>query len=202
MLKVSGEALSGSSGFGIDPEVVQTIAREVAEASLAGVQVAVVVGGGLIGIELAEMLHSRGIHVSFLVREASYWGNVLPAEESQMVSRLIEEEGFDLRLSTELAEIVDDGNGRVGAVVTNTGDRIDCELVGLTAGVSPNIDLAKDAGVPTGRGILVDWSLRSEVPGVFAAGDLTDHKYRQAVTSAGMGCMAALEAERWLAEQE
>ena len=46
MLKVSGEALSGTSGFGIDPEVVQTIAREVAEASLAGVQVAVVVGGG------------------------------------------------------------------------------------------------------------------------------------------------------------
>ena len=45
MLKVSGEALSGTSGFGIDPEVVQTIAREVAEASLAGVQVAVVVGG-------------------------------------------------------------------------------------------------------------------------------------------------------------
>lgn len=135
---------------------------------------AVVVGGGLIGIELAEMLHSRGIHVSFLVREASYWGNVLPAEESQMVSRLIEEEGFDLRLSTELAEIVDDGNGRVGAVVTNTGDRIDCELVGLTAGVSPNIDLAKDAGVPTGRGILVDWSLRSEVPGVFAAGDCAE----------------------------
>ena len=52
---MSGEALSGSSGFGIDPEVVQTIAREVAEASLAGVQVAVVVGGGM----LARALYDR-----------------------------------------------------------------------------------------------------------------------------------------------
>ena len=112
---------------------------------------AVIVGGGLIGIELAEMLHSRNIHVTFLVREASYWNNILPAEESAMINRVIREQGIDLRLETELAEIVDDGAGRVGAVTTKTGDRLDCQLVGLTAGVGPNLDLVKTTDIPVGR---------------------------------------------------
>lgn len=135
---------------------------------------AVIVGGGLIGIELAEMLHSRGVHVTMLVREASYWKNVLPAEESAMVNRLIREQGIGLELETELKEIVDDGTGRVAGVITSRGTRLDCQLVGLTAGVSPNISLARGAGIPVGRGVLVDFSLRSEVPGVFAAGDCAE----------------------------
>ena len=135
---------------------------------------AVIVGGGLIGIELAEMLCSRGIRVTFLVREDSYWDNVLPAEESQMVNRHIREHGIGLKLSTELKEIVDDGSGRCCAVVTGDGERIECELVGLTAGVSPNVELALDAGIPCGRGVLVDWSLRTEVEGVYAAGDCAE----------------------------
>jgi len=135
---------------------------------------AVIVGGGLIGIELAEMLHSRNIHVTFLVREASYWNNILPAEESAMINRVIREQGIDLRLETELDEIVDDGAGRVGAVTTKTGDRLECQLVGLTAGVSPNIDLAKATGMSVGRGVLVDHSLRTQVTDVFAAGDCAE----------------------------
>jgi NAD(P)H-nitrite reductase large subunit len=135
---------------------------------------AVIVGGGLIGIELAEMLHSRGIHVTFLVREASYWSNILPAEESAMVNRLIRDQGMGLELRTELKEIVDDGTGRVTGVITSHGSRLDCQLVGLTAGVSPNTSLARDAGLPVGRGVLVDFSLRTEVPGVYAAGDCAE----------------------------
>ena len=135
---------------------------------------AVIVGGGLIGIELAEMLHSRNIHVTFLVREKSYWSNVLPPEESAMVTRIIEKEGIDLRLQTELKEIIDDGNGRVGGIMTNHGDRIDCQIVGLTAGVSPNIDLVRDSRLETGRGILVDWELRASEPNVFSAGDCAE----------------------------
>ena len=74
-----------------------------------------------------------------------------------------------LLLETELAEIVDDGAGRCEAVVTGAGERIECQFVGLTAGVSPNIDLVRDSELATGRGILVDRTLAASIEGVFAA---------------------------------
>ena len=135
---------------------------------------AVIVGGGLIGIELAEMLHSRGVHITFLVRERSYWNRVLPAEESSMINEIIRESGMDLRLETELKEILGDDRGRARAIVTSKGETIECQCVGLTAGVSPNIDFLEGSSIPTGRGVLVDWSLKSEVPDVFSAGDCAE----------------------------
>jgi NADPH-dependent 2,4-dienoyl-CoA reductase/sulfur reductase-like enzyme len=135
---------------------------------------AVIVGGGLIGIELAEMLHSRHIHVTFLVREPSYWSNILNEEESGMINRLIREQGIGLELETELGSIEGDGHGRCAAVVTGDGRRIECQLVGLTAGVSPNVAVAKDSGIETGRGVLVDAQLRTRSEGVWAAGDCAE----------------------------
>ncbi len=134
----------------------------------------VVVGGGLIGIELAEMFHTHHVPVTLLVREDSYWSNVLPPEESAMVNRVIRDEGFDLRLGAELAEIHDDGTGNCGAVTTKDGERIECQFVGLTAGVSPNLDLVRESALETGRGILVDDGLETSIPGVFAAGDCAE----------------------------
>ena len=135
---------------------------------------AVIVGGGLIGIELAEMLHARGVHVTFLVRESSYWNNILPEEESQMVNRVIREQGIDLLLETELDEILGDEAGRVRGVRTKDGRELACQFVGLTAGVSPNVDLVRETGIEVGRGVLVDWSLRASAPDVFAAGDCAE----------------------------
>ena len=135
---------------------------------------AVIVGGGLIGIELAEMLHSCGVPVTFLVREVSYWDNVLPAEESAMVSRIIRQAGLGLKLETGLVEIEGDGDGRACAVITDAGERIECQLDGLTAGVGPNLDLVADTAIGTGRGVLVDSSLRTNVPDVLAAGDCAE----------------------------
>ena len=80
---------------------------------------AVIVGGGLIGIEMAEMLRTRDIPVTFLVRETSFWNGVLPAGESAMINEHIREHHIDLRLDTNLKEIISDENGRAKAVVTD-----------------------------------------------------------------------------------
>ena len=134
---------------------------------------AVVVGGGLIGIEMVEMLHSRHIPVTFLVREESFWDIVLPPQESDMINRHIREYGIDLKLATELEEIINDGNGKVKGVKTRSGEVIDCQFVGLTVGVSPNIDFLRKTQLDMDRGILVNEYLETNIPEVYAIGDCT-----------------------------
>ncbi len=148
---------------------------EAMERHTPGLKRAVIVGGGLIGIEMAEMFRSRDIPVTMIVRESNYWDNVLPAEEAAMISRHIREHHIDLRLGVNLGEIIDDGQGKACAVtIKETGERIDCGYVGLTAGVSPRIDLVKDGPIETGRGILVDDYLETSVPGIYALGDCAE----------------------------
>ncbi|MEM8909365.1 MAG: FAD-dependent oxidoreductase, partial [Bacteroidota bacterium] len=141
-----------------------------------GLKRAVIVGGGLIGIEMAEMFHSRHIPVTFLVREKSYWDAVLPAEESEMINRHILANDIDLRLETELKEIIDDGSGNACAVITNKGDRIDCGFVGLTAGVRPNIGFLQSTDIETQRGILVNEHLETSVKDIYAIGDCAQQR--------------------------
>ena len=141
-----------------------------------GIQRAVVVGGGLIGVELAEMLHTRGIEPVVLVREARYWNAVLPPAEANLVDRQFQENHVPVRYSTELREILGDAQGRVRAVVTTAGDEITCQWVGLATGVTPNLALAKTSTIDTAQGILVDEHLRTSVPNVYAAGDCAQHR--------------------------
>ncbi|WP_299338813.1 FAD/NAD(P)-binding oxidoreductase [uncultured Psychroserpens sp.] len=136
---------------------------------------AVIVGGGLIGIELAEMLNSRNIPVTFLVRESSFWNGVLPKGESAMINRHIENHHIDLRLSTNLKAINADENGKVKSVIIEeTGEELACDLVGLTAGVTPNIDFLKSSKIETGRGVKVNRYLETNIPDVYAIGDCAE----------------------------
>ena len=136
---------------------------------------AVIVGGGLIGIELAEMLRSRKIPVTFLVREDSFWNGVLPAQESEMINKHIKEHHIDLRLSTNLKEIKSDANGKVKSIIIEeTGEEIFCNVVGLTAGVTPNIDFLKDSGIETKKGVLVNRFLETNIKDIYAIGDCAE----------------------------
>ena len=132
---------------------------------------AVIVGGGLIGIEMAEMFRSRNIPVTLLVREPSFWNNVLPSQESALINRHIREYDIDLRLTSELKEIKGDSNGRVKSIVTADGEEISCEFVGLTTGVSPNIDFLKNTELSVDRGIVVNQFLETNMPDVYSLGD-------------------------------
>ena len=136
---------------------------------------AVIVGGGLIGIELAEMLRSRDIPVTFLVRENSFWNGVLPDGESQMINEHITEHHIDLRLGTNLNEIIADNHGRVKAVrIEETNEVLECDLVGLTAGVTPNVEFLRSSKIEIGRGIKVNRFLETNIADVYAIGDCAE----------------------------
>lgn len=143
--------------------------------SALGLKRAVIVGGGLIGIEMAEMFHSRHIPVTFLVREKSFWDLILPAEESAMVNRHIREHGIDLRLESELNEVLDENNdGKVDAILMKNAEKIACGFVGLTVGVSPNVDFVKNSTLKINKGIVVNEYLETNMPDVYAIGDCAE----------------------------
>ena len=138
---------------------------------------AVIVGGGLIGIELAEMFHSRHISVTFLVRENSYWSGILPSGESEMINNEIRKNGIDLRLESNLKQINANADGTVKSIViTETGEEIDCDVVGLTAGVSPNIGFLENSSIETNRGILVNRNLQTNIKDIYAIGDCAEQR--------------------------
>ena len=147
--------------------------EKVEELSI-GCQRAIVVGGGLIGIELVEMLLSRNIPVTFLVREKSFWSSFLPKEEGDLITKHILNHGVDIQLDTNLDEIISDGFGNVKSIVTDKGETIDCCMVGLTIGVSPNVDFLKNSDIEIGRGVKVNRFLETNIKDVYAIGDCAE----------------------------
>src|SRR5204863_8377796 len=103
-------------------------------------------------------------------------------------------------------EVHGDAGAMTGATVVDTasGDerRLDADGLFVAFGHTPNTDLfAGQIELDGGYGVVQDPTTRTSVPGVFAAGDVADRRYRQAITAAGTGCRAALDAERFLEEQ-
>lgn len=145
---------------------------------------AVVIGGGLIGVEVAEVLHHRGMHVDFLIREPWFFPVALDAAESRFVAAHIQAQGVSTHLGVGVRELVRDAGGRLQAVRTEAGE-LPCELVVVCIGVVPNtaflagsVPLSPQGAVETADDLSVPGC-----PGVFAAGDcanVTWHDGRRA----------------------
>ncbi len=147
---------------------------ELLEVNTKNCRHATIVGGGLIGIELAEMLHTRKIPVTMLIREEAFWRNVLPKQDAELISRHIESHGIKLLFDTELDSIL--GEQKAEAVRTKSGDEIKTDLVGLTIGVQPNITFLKDSEIETDTGILVDPFFQTNMENIYAIGDCAQHR--------------------------
>jgi NADPH-dependent 2,4-dienoyl-CoA reductase/sulfur reductase-like enzyme len=165
-----GEDLKGVQGLVTKQDL------EMLEENTANCKRAVLVGGGLIGVEMAEMLRTRNIDVTFLVREEAFWRVVLPKKDAAMISRHIKSHHVDLRHNTELEKINGDEQGRVRSITTKNGEEIECQLVGLCAGVHPNVDFLRNTNLETDKGILVDQYLQTNIPDVYAIGDCVQQR--------------------------
>jgi thioredoxin reductase (NADPH) len=160
----------------------------------------VVIGGGNTAVEEALFLTNFASKVTLIHRRDS-----LRAEKI-MQDRLFRNPKITVLWHHEVTEVLGEDSPRgvtaVRARNVQTGATTDVPCAGffVAIGHAPASDLVKDQlELHSGGYVRVEpGSTRTSIPGVFAAGDLTDHIYRQAVTSAGMGCMAALDAERWL----
>jgi NADPH-dependent 2,4-dienoyl-CoA reductase/sulfur reductase-like enzyme len=132
---------------------------------------AVVVGGGITALEIVEGLVCRGVHTTYLSRGDRYWSNVLDEIESQIIERRLREDNVHIHYHSELAEILGQ-SGMVKGVRTKDGREIPCTMLAVAIGVKPRLELAVASGLRLERGILVDQTLQTSAPDVFAAGDV------------------------------
>jgi NADPH-dependent 2,4-dienoyl-CoA reductase/sulfur reductase-like enzyme len=131
---------------------------------------AVVVGGGITALELAEGLHARRMHVHYFLRSARYWSDVLDEAESRIVLERLHHVGIHIHLNTQVKQAVGAG-GKLTGVETDAGVTIPCQMLAVAIGVRPRVDLARHAGLAVDRGILVNAYMQTSVPDIFAAGD-------------------------------
>jgi NAD(P)H-nitrite reductase large subunit len=134
---------------------------------------ACVVGGGITAIELAEGLAANGVETHYLMRGDRYWGSVLDPHESELVEERLRDDGIRIHYGVDLAAVIG-LKGRVTAIETKSGDRLPCNILGVAIGTQPRLELAKQIGLQTGRGIWVDGTFATNDPDIFAAGDAAE----------------------------
>lgn len=137
---------------------------------------AVIIGGGLLGLEAANGLKMRGMNVT--VVHIGKW--LLERQLDETAGRLLQEalqaRGISFRLNEQTRALLDNGQGEVAAVEFNNGEVIDADLVVMAAGIRPATELAEQSGLPCARGILVNDTLQTYDPRIYAIGECASHR--------------------------
>lgn len=137
---------------------------------------AAVLGGGLLGLEIARALAARGVRV----RVVEFFDRLLPrqldAQGAALLKEQVEKSGISVRLGTTTEEIL--GADQAAGLRFKDGATMEADIVVVAAGVKPNLDLARGAGLAVERGVIADDSLRTSHPRIFAAGDNVQHRGR------------------------
>jgi 3-phenylpropionate/trans-cinnamate dioxygenase ferredoxin reductase subunit len=169
LLPVPGADLDGVFGL-------RTVADadRIREAAQPGAS-CVVVGMGFIGAEIAASLRSMGVGVTVVEPFEAPMYRVLGPQIGNVLRDVHADHGVDMRLGDEVEAL--EGRGRVEAVRTGAGTRLPCDFAVVGVGVHPNVELAEGSGIELSGGVVVDAGLETNVPGVFAAGDVAMHDH-------------------------
>jgi len=168
IVPVPGHALPGVIGFRDlhDVDAMLAAARRGGRA--------VVIGGGLLGLEAANGLLRQGMEVTVVHLAASLMNQQLDAPAAELLRASLERRGLRILLNRQTAAI--EGTERVEAVRFDDGQRLPADLVVMAAGVRPNVELAKAAGLHLERAIVVDDTLQTYDPRVYAVGECVQHR--------------------------
>ncbi len=135
---------------------------------------AVVVGGGLLGLEAAKGLMDRGSHVTVVQRSETLMNAQLDNIGGQMLRRAVEQMGIFVRTGRTVQAII--GQERVEAVRFDDRSRLATDLVVFACGIRPRVEIARESGIPVDNGILVNDMLATSMPGIYALGECAEHR--------------------------
>lgn len=131
-----------------------------------------VIGGGTIALKMIPHLRKIGINVSVVEKADRLWSETLDNKASKIIEERLRREGTELWFNEEVVELEGE-NARIKSVVLKNGQKLPCDLAIITVGIRPSIAFLEGSGVKTERGVLADQYLRTSIPNIFAAGDVT-----------------------------
>jgi len=168
IIPIPGHALPGVVGFRDLADVATML-----DAAVPGAQ-AVVIGGGLLGLEAANALQRRGMQVTVVHATASLMNQQLDPPAAALLKSALEDKGLHFRMATQTTQLL--GSQRVDGVQFADGTMLKAQLVVMAAGVRPNIALAQASGLYCDRAIVVDDTLQTYDPRIYAVGECVQHR--------------------------